>query len=60
MSDTTKTDEPIKVEVVPSDGLSPAEKAAQAETQTPENVANRNASYDLPVENVNQAAPEKK
>ncbi len=50
---------PLRVEVVPADNRSEADKASEAETQTPENTENRNKSYEPPTEGVNYANDEK-
>ena len=53
-----KEEAPLKVAVVPDDGMTEQQRREHEETQTPENVDNRNKSYLPPVEVVNQNAPE--
>lgn len=57
-----KEEAPTKVTIVPSDGLTDAEREAAAESNAPEAVENRNNSY-LPPDHdgiVNQADPDAK
>lgn len=52
-------DEPLKVSVVPpGTGLTEQQVREQQEAASPENAANRAASYAMPVEGVNQNAAE--
>jgi hypothetical protein len=55
----TKTEEVTKVTIVPNENLTEEQKKAQAESQSPEATENRNASYTMPVEGVNQNEKEK-
>lgn len=57
-----KEEAPTKVTIVPNDGMTDAEKASAAESNSPAAVDNRNKSY-LPPDHdgiINQADPEKK
>jgi hypothetical protein len=49
---------PTRVTLVPDDGLTDEQRKAVAESNSPEAIENRNKSYALPVEGVNQNTAE--
>ncbi len=52
--------EPLRVEVVPGDGMTPQQRKEAEESNLPENAENRDKSYLPPSEAVNQNDPEEK